>query len=51
MRNKIAILVSSIVFALSSTQAVKSESITLGWAAWDPANALVELSKDFTAQT
>ena len=30
---------------------VKSESITLGWAAWDPANALVELSKDFTAQT
>ena len=51
MRNKIAILVSSIVFALSLTQAVKSESITLGWAAWDPANALVELSKDFTAQT
>ena len=51
MRNKIAILVSSIVFALSSTQVVKSESITLGWAAWDPANALVELSKDFTAQT
>ncbi len=51
MRNKIAILVSSIVFALSSIQAVKSESITLGWAAWDPANALVELSKDFTAQT
>ena len=44
MRNKIAILVSSIVFALSSIQAVKSESITLGWAAWDPANALVELS-------
>ncbi len=51
MRNKIAILVSSIVFALSSIQAAKSESITLGWAAWDPANALVELSKDFTAQT
>ncbi len=51
MRNKIAILVSSIVLALSSTQVVKSESITLGWAAWDPANALVELSKDFTAQT
>ncbi len=25
--------------------------ITLGWAAWDPANALVELSKDFTEQT
>ena len=51
MRNKIAILISSFVFAFSSTQVVKSESITLGWAAWDPANALVELSKDFTAQT
>jgi len=25
--------------------------ITLGWAAWDPANALVELSKDFTKKT
>ena len=25
--------------------------ITIGWAAWDPANALVELSKDFTAKT
>ena len=51
MKNKIAILISSIVFAFSSAQVVKSESITLGWAAWDPANALVELSKDFTAQT
>ncbi len=26
-------------------------SLTLCWAAWDPANALVELSKDFEAQT
>ena len=51
MKNKIAILISSFVFAFSSVQVVKSESITLGWAAWDPANALVELSKDFTAQT
>jgi multiple sugar transport system substrate-binding protein len=25
--------------------------LTLCWAAWDPANALVELSKDFTAKT
>jgi len=30
---------------------VKAESLTLGWAAWDPANALVELSKEFTAET
>ena len=30
---------------------VKAAELTLCWAAWDPANALVELSKDFEAQT
>ena len=35
--------------AISST--AQAEDITLCWAAWDPANALVELSKDFTAKT
>ncbi|MEO1091558.1 MAG: extracellular solute-binding protein [Pseudomonadota bacterium] len=29
----------------------QAEELTLCWAAWDPANALVELSKDFTAET
>ena len=29
----------------------QADELTLCWAAWDPANALVELSKDFTAQT
>ena len=29
----------------------QSNELTLCWAAWDPANALVELSKDFTAQS
>jgi multiple sugar transport system substrate-binding protein len=29
----------------------QGKSLTLCWAAWDPANALVELSKDFTAKT
>lgn len=29
----------------------RSEELTLCWAAWDPANALVELSKDFTAES
>ena len=33
----------------SGTAAAKD--LTLCWAAWDPANALVELSKDFTAKT
>ncbi len=34
-----------------STLSASERSITLGWAAWDPANALVELSKDFTKET
>src|SRR5881275_2686911 len=29
----------------------QDKSLTLCWAAWDPANALVELSKDFTTKT
>ena len=29
----------------------EGKAIKLCWAAWDPANALVELSKDFTAKT
>ena len=32
-----------------TTSAAQAEELTLCWAAWDPANALVELSKDFTA--
>ncbi|NJM82153.1 MAG: carbohydrate ABC transporter substrate-binding protein [Tabrizicola sp.] len=31
--------------------AAKAENLTLCWAAWDPANALVELSKDFEAKS
>jgi multiple sugar transport system substrate-binding protein len=35
----------------SAQVAPTGKTITLCWAAWDPANALVELSKDFTART
>jgi multiple sugar transport system substrate-binding protein len=41
---------SAIALGLSAG-ASAAENLTLCWAAWDPANALVELSKDFTAQT
>jgi multiple sugar transport system substrate-binding protein len=34
-----------------SGASAQSNELTLCWAAWDPANALVELSKDFTAQS
>ena len=37
--------------ALAPTSDAQADELTLCWAAWDPANALVELSKDFTAQT
>ena len=33
------------------TPTVQAEDLTLCWAAWDPANALIELSKDFEAQS
>ena len=36
---------------LGAPARAEGKTITLCWAAWDPANALVELSKDFTAKT
>jgi len=36
---------------LGGQAAAQTKQLTLCWAAWDPANALVELSKDFTAKT
>src|SRR5256885_12067709 len=35
----------------AGTGGAQTKQLTLCWAAWDPANALVELSKDFTAKT
>jgi len=43
-----AALLSGAGFSGASAQ---TGELTLCWAAWDPANALVELSKDFTAET
>ncbi len=44
-------LVSAMAMSAAMSTAAQSEELTLCWAAWDPANALVELSKDFTAKT
>ena len=41
----------AIISAGSVGTASAAGELTLCWAAWDPANALVELSKDFTAET
>ena len=45
-------LATAAVLGLATTHAsAQDKTITLCWAAWDPANALVELSKDFTAKS
>lgn len=44
-------LAAAAMFAGASPAFAQTKTITLCWAAWDPANALVELSKDFTAKS
>ncbi len=44
-------LLVALVLALTASTSFAKDTLTLCWAAWDPANALVELSKDFTAET
>lgn len=41
----------SALIAGGAANSAAAEDLTLCWAAWDPANALVELSKDFEAQS
>ena len=36
---------------LGASSVAQAKDLTLCWAAWDPANALVELSKDFEAKS
>ncbi|MEQ9674169.1 MAG: extracellular solute-binding protein [Roseovarius indicus] len=43
-----AALTAATGFAVTGAQA---DELTLCWAAWDPANALIELSKDFEAES
>lgn len=44
-------LAAATMLSSGSAALAQGKTITLCWAAWDPANALVELSKDFTAKT
>ena len=48
---KTCIVAAGLTVAGITGAAAQEKEITLCWAAWDPANALVELSKDFTAET
>jgi len=38
-----------VLLAATAVSTAHAEDLTLCWAAWDPANALIELSKDFEA--
>ena len=52
IRSKLALIVAASTLALGATVAqAEDKQLTLCWAAWDPANALAELSKDFTAES
>lgn len=52
-KGKLAVAASAFATAalMSGGAQAQQKQLTLCWAAWDPANALVELSKDFTAKT
>ena len=39
------------LLAVGIASAAQAEDLTLCWAAWDPANALIELSKDFETES
>lgn len=41
----------TVAAGLAGTAMAQQQELTLCWAAWDPANAMVELSKDFEAQS
>jgi multiple sugar transport system substrate-binding protein len=48
----LAVTAAGLGWALVTAPALaQTKSLTLCWAAWDPANALVELGKDFTTKT
>ncbi len=44
-------LASAALLSTGLSTAAQSQELTLCWAAWDPANALVELSKEFEAES
>ena len=51
MKARLSAGVAAAALAAGISSAAQAENLTLCWAAWDPANALVELSKDFEAQS
>jgi len=50
-RGALAVASAALMSAAALSGARAQDELTLCWAAWDPANALVELSKGFTTET
>ena len=51
MRTKTAVLAAALCAGVSIPTLASADDLTLCWAAWDPANALVELSKEFESES
>ncbi len=51
MKARLLAACSAAAISVAGMASAQSGELTLCWAAWDPANALVELSKDFEAQS
>ena len=51
MKARLLAATSAAALCFAGGASAQSNELTLCWAAWDPANALVELSKDFEAQS
>lgn len=51
MNTKIGVKALAMAVMAGSIQTAVADDLTLCWASWDPANALVELSKDFEAES
>ena len=51
LKNSVALMGLMVGASMMGATAAKADNLTLCWAAWDPANALVELSKDFEAKS
>jgi multiple sugar transport system substrate-binding protein len=49
--NRLRPISAALAAVIASTSAAQSANLTLCWASWDPANALIELSRDFEAQS
>ena len=51
MTSRYLVATTALSLVIGAAGAAQAEDLTLCWAAWDPANALVELSKEYEAES